>query len=311
MERNPEVYSSSACKGTTTAWRILENPYGQYCRILEECPVGIVLDYPGPDLILDHLTLVYGIGPKTAQSLRKSGYDTLEKLTDHPKWGPAAREICGLIQKRNIQRLQRYGAREEELVGFFPRSDLVFLDLETTGLSSIHPVFLVGVFYFEGEIPVIKQFLARDFTEEKAMLYAVEGLLNRFQVAISYNGRSFDLPYLKGRMRFHNLQWRDFPQQFDLLRQTRRYYKEDLPDFRLTTAGRRLLNEVRQDTISGRDVPERYHMFMQTREATWIDEILLHNKEDLLTMAGLVKVITTRVRAIANRKGKEFGKNVG
>jgi uncharacterized protein YprB with RNaseH-like and TPR domain len=288
-------------------WEEQENLYGRYYRIQQECPAEIVLEYPGPDLILRHLSLVYGIGPKTAGSLRKNGFHTLEELRAHPKWGRAAQEICDLIKKKNLDRLKRYGAKEEELVGFFPRSDLVFLDLETTGLSAIHPVFLVGVFYFAGQIPLVQQFLAEDYAAEKAMLYAVETLFSRFQVAISYNGRSFDVPYLKGRMQYHGLKWRGFPYQLDLLRQTRRYFKGELPDYRLTTAGSRLLAEVREDTISGREVPERYHCFVETGDPRWIQEILLHNKEDLLTMAGLVKVISRRVQE--NRK--EWGQDVG
>ncbi|HEY8344052.1 MAG TPA: ribonuclease H-like domain-containing protein [Bacillota bacterium] len=292
---------------TGTSWEEQENKYGRYYRIQEECSTGIVLEYPGPDLIQQHLSLIYGIGPKTAASLRENGFETLEQLCVHPKWGRAAQEICDLIRRKKLDRLLRYGAKEEELVGFFPRSDLVFLDLETLGLSAVHPIFLIGVFYFDGPTPLIQQLLAGDYEGEKAILHAARTLFSRFQVVVSYNGRSFDLPYLKRRMQYHGLEWSGFPHQLDLFRQTRRYFKGQLPDYRLTTAGSHLLAKVREDTISGREAPEKYHSFVQTGDTRLLQEILLHNKEDLLTMAGLVKVISRR----AQEKGKELGLDVG
>ena len=56
-------------------------------------------------------------------------------------------------QEEKIGSLAPVWRQEEELVGFFPRSDLVFLDLETLGLSAVHPIFLIGVFYFDGPTP--------------------------------------------------------------------------------------------------------------------------------------------------------------
>lgn len=279
------------------------NTWGSYCQIKTVWPEEITLDFPGPDLIRRNLSLIYGIGPKTAENLRASGFDTLEKLTAHSQWGRAAKEVCRLIERRDLERLQSYGAREEELIGFFSRPDVVFIDVETTGFYSVHPLFLVGLFYFEGETPVVLQSLARDFTEEKAMLDGVTNLLRRFKVAISYNGRSFDLPYLLGRVRFHGLTWDGFPQQLDLLRQTRRFFKGTIPDCRLATAGRYLLGLKRADAISGGEVPERYHSFIETGDEKLIAEILLHNREDLLTMAGLVRVIKENWKGLTQNAG--------
>ena len=168
-------------------------------------PEKIALPFPGPELLLNNLQLVYGIGPRTAAALRASGYDNLEKLAAHPKWGAAAAEILRLVARKELRRLQGYGAREEELIGFFSRPEIVFLDLETTGFSPAQPIFLVGLLFFTGERPYLLQLLARDYSEEEAVLEAAGGLLSRFQVAVSYNGRSFDFPYLAARMRFFGL----------------------------------------------------------------------------------------------------------
>ena len=57
---------------------------GSFCRIEELLPERIVLPFPGPELILNNLQLVYGIGPRTAAALREDGYDNLEKLAAIP-----------------------------------------------------------------------------------------------------------------------------------------------------------------------------------------------------------------------------------
>jgi len=264
---------------------------GSYCRIQKLLPAGIALPFPGPELILSNLRLVYGIGPRTAEKLRKEGYDTLEKLTFHPKWGRAAKEVLRLIERRNFHRLRGYGAREEELIGFFSRSDLVFIDLETTGFSPLNPLFLVGLLFFDRERPLLLQLLARDYEEEEAVLEAAGELLSCFKVAVSYNGRSFDLPYLAGRMRFFRMTLEEIPWQLDLLHQTRRFFRPELPDCRLRTTARRLLAGEAEETLPGSAVPSAYHRFVETGDAELMAGILRHNREDLLLMAHLVKVI--------------------
>ncbi|NLY89001.1 MAG: hypothetical protein GX085_05205 [Firmicutes bacterium] len=264
---------------------------GSFCRIEELLPDAIALPFPGPELILNNLQLVYGIGPRTAAALRESGYDNLEKLASHPKWGAAAAEILRLIARRELRRLQGYGAREEELIGFFSRPEIVFIDLETTGFSPSNPLFLVGLLFFTGERPRLLQLLARDYSEEEAVLEAAGRLLSRFKVAVSYNGRSFDFPYLAARMRFFGLPPVKIPHHLDLVYQTRRFFRRRLPDCRLRTTARYLLAREEPDGIPGSAVPAAYHSFIATGETALMREILRHNREDLLVLAQLVKVI--------------------
>jgi len=264
---------------------------GSFCRIEELLPERIALPFPGPELILNNLQLVYGIGPRTAAALREDGYDNLEKLADHPKWGPAAAEVLRLIARKELRRLRGYGAREEELIGFFSRPEIVFIDLETTGFSPAQPLFLVGLLFFTGERPCLLQLLARDYGEEEAVLEAASGLLSRFKVAVSYNGRSFDLPYLAARMRFFGLPPVEIPHHLDLVHQTRRFFRRHLPNCRLRTAARHLLAREEPDGLPGSLVPAAYHSFVATGETGLMREILRHNREDLLVLAELVKVI--------------------
>jgi hypothetical protein len=81
--------------------------------------------------------------------------------------------------------------------------DLLFVDIETTGLSSSVPLFLVGALRLDGE-PRLDLFLARDLPEERALLAAFARLAEG-KTLITFNGKSFDWPYIEGRSRAHRL----------------------------------------------------------------------------------------------------------
>ena len=130
-----------------------------------------------------------------------------------------------------------------------------------------------------------------DYSEEEAVLEAAGRLLSRFQAAVSYNGRSFDFPYLAARMRFFGLPPVKIPHHLDLFHQTRRFFQRELPNCRLRTAARHLLTREEPDGLPGSLVPAAYHSFVANGDPELMREILRHNREDLLVLAQLVKVI--------------------
>ncbi len=135
---------------------------------------------------------------------------------------------------------------------------------------------------------IIRQFLARDYSEEKALLEQTLEHLKTARLITSYNGKSFDLPYLKGRMRYHQL-GEDAPLlHIDLLRTTRRNYRQSLPNCRLLTIERYLFGSERIDDLPGSLVADHYHRYIETGDEKLIRAILKHNAEDLLSMAKLL-----------------------
>src|SRR5262249_30657610 len=88
------------------------------------------------------------------------------------------------------------------------RDRIVFLDTETTGMqggSGICP-FLVGLGFFAGDDFHMIQYFIRDFDEEPSMLLALQEQLQRFELAITYNGAAFDLPLLDTRFTLARLE---------------------------------------------------------------------------------------------------------
>jgi hypothetical protein len=163
---------------------------------------------------------------------------------------------------------------------------LVFLDLETTGFSST-PIFLAGtVFEHEGAMRSL-QYLARDYSEERALLGLLDQLISRFDVCVTFNGKSFDMPYMRDRAGYHGVSLGASPEQYDLLHVARRRWKERLPDCRLVTLETHILGRRRIGDVPGWEVPCIYHDFVHTKDARRLSGVLRHNLIDCISMAQL------------------------
>ena len=72
-----------------------------------------------------------------------------------------------------------------------------YLDIETTGLSAdFHEITVVGICLVEGSGTRFVQLVGEDITEE-ALLDVLDGVGTIY----TYNGKRFDLPFLRSRLR--------------------------------------------------------------------------------------------------------------
>jgi uncharacterized protein YprB with RNaseH-like and TPR domain len=165
---------------------------------------------------------------------------------------------------------------------------VVFLDTETTGLASV-PLFLCGIMSHAAGGVVIEQMLARDYTEEPAVLRRVQELLEATDVLVTYNGRTFDLPFIHDRMVYHLLDYSYGGEHIDLLPHARRLYRGVFPDCRLQTLEVRLCGfPDRTDDIPGDEIPQAYHDFVATSNAAILAPIVRHNARDLVTLCDVL-----------------------
>ncbi len=170
---------------------------------------------------------------------------------------------------------------------FAERHQVAFIDIETTGLSSM-PLFLVGVLHVGTDGAHIHQFLARDYTEEAAVLAATADLLSLTQLLVSFNGRSFDIPYIHNRLRYHRLaQAIEVAHHWDVLLTARRLLKTGVPDRCLQTLELHLCGRQRGDDIPSHLIPRAYHDYVASGDDSQVAVILYHNQVDLLTTAEL------------------------
>ncbi len=166
------------------------------------------------------------------------------------------------------------------------RDKLLFLDTETTGLSGGAGTlaFLVGMGWYEGDHFILEQCLMRDYDEEESMLTRVSERIRAHPVLCTYNGASFDLPLLSGRMILSRMRMPPQEGHIDLLHPSRRVWKMRLRRCTLKAVEEAVLGMARQDDLPGALVPERYFSFLKSGDLTLLEDILDHNGQDILSL---------------------------
>ena len=174
-----------------------------------------------------------------------------------------------------------------------------FLDTETTGLAggSGTCAFLIGVGSIDCEGFRVRQFFMRDYCEEASVLYSLAAHLARFDVLITYNGRSFDQPLLetrytmcRSRHPFASME------HLDLLYGARRLYKLRLESCRLVNLEYQILGLEREADVPGELIPYFYFEYLRTRQAFRLIPVFHHNVLDIVTLACLTGLIPAAFR---------------
>lgn len=165
--------------------------------------------------------------------------------------------------------------------------DFVFMDIESTGLSS-SPLFLIGVMVWEANGFVVRQYLARHYGEERAVLAAFHELCDQRRILVTFNGKSFDFPFIRTRCAATGIPFSLEIAHLDLLHLSRRIWKGRLPDCKLQTLEWHVCRRMRYGDIPGSEIPDAYHAFVHSGNARRLAVILKHNKLDLITLADLM-----------------------
>lgn len=166
-------------------------------------------------------------------------------------------------------------------------SKILFLDIETCGLSNA-PLFLIGVAYFTGEDFSFLQLFARNLCEERPLLSFFNKLLSQYDLLVTYNGRSFDIPFIISRGHANKVRIPNCVPNLDLLHEVRRIWKPRLPNCKLQTVEQHIYGRKRCGDIHGDDIPHVYNEFVKTGNAGMIRTILKHNILDVITMIDII-----------------------
>ncbi|MCG8571307.1 MAG: ribonuclease H-like domain-containing protein [Spirochaetes bacterium] len=193
-------------------------------------------------------------------------------------------------------------------------SNLTFFDVETTGLStgSGSVVFLAGIGQIIDNQLVITQVFLDSYEGEAFFLKKIAGLLDK-KTWITYNGKSFDAPIYKSRITFQNTLNKSMANRMvaepvltdhiDLLHFMRRFFKEKMESFTLSSVENYFLQEPRPHDISGAEVPLIYFDFIKDKNPQPLQQIFYHNEIDILS---LVKILGQLVTFFQKENYKEL-----
>lgn len=255
--------------------------------------------------------------PASNHRIRRSLIDVLPG-----KWESTSRGDCFVVRK-TFPLGDTHGSRElkglpsmeffesiDQLKGISKVSpgEFLFIDTETTGLSGGAGtyVFLAGVAKYEKDSLNIAQFFLQDPQSESAQLAALESYVADAKVLVSYNGKSFDLPRIKTRYRFHG-----WPNPFeniyhiDLLHIARRLWRSHLPGCTLGDLENHILGLQRDSLdIPGWQVSEHFFEYLRTGDPSPLENIFYHNEVDVISLASLLEYIANRLSSPLRKEFK-------
>lgn len=263
---------------------------GEFQQVLEELADGDSLEFeravPGEARTLDNAN--YYLIRLAGADVDPIAVTEAERLAALSSWPPDV--------TRTWVGAQRHHSFVDHSVDVSPES-LLFLDIETAGLSANTYVFLCGLMYWSNGEFVVEQAFARDYAEEEGLLRHVRGAIDRFGTVVTYNGASFDIPFLRTRMKVHRVPDIEPVGSVDLLHSSRRVFRSVLPNCRLVTVERHLRGVDRVDDIPSRFIPRAYHEFVRSKDARIMRNVVYHNRMDLFTMAVMLNHFVERPSA--------------
>jgi uncharacterized protein YprB with RNaseH-like and TPR domain len=167
---------------------------------------------------------------------------------------------------------------------------VLFLDLETGGLSA-SPVFLAGTMHWNGEDFVLRQYFARHYGEEAALIEGVCEQARAFDFLVTFNGKSYDVPFLQNRAVHHGVKMHLPAGHLDILHAARRRWRGEFQDCRLQTLERHVCRRRRAGDVASEEVPALYHDFVRNGDPYRLVPVFHHNMLDVITMAEILRAL--------------------
>ncbi len=167
-------------------------------------------------------------------------------------------------------------------------------DIETTGLYPARDSVISAGFCDPKTLETV-QFFTESPLLEKNTLSAVIEKLSEYDAVITYNGRSFDIPFLRTRAKACGLA-RGLPLfwSIDLYLLLRRYWPAagSLPSLRQKAVEQALgLESSRTDVIDGGECVSLYTRFVSLGDEAAKEAVMLHNADDVRQLARICESI--------------------
>ena len=181
--------------------------------------------------------------------------------------------------------------------------DILLFDIETTGLSpELSTLFMIGCGYYSEDKLHTIHWLADDLTlqSEQDILKAFSQWMdshyhsNKEITLITYNGDTFDLPFIKKRI--EECQLKDLFKHCKALDHSVDFYRQissykhlwPVKNLKLHTVSS-WLGYKNSKTPSGRGLIKTYHAYIKEKDPALLNLLFLHNIDDI---EGLSKVLS-------------------
>lgn len=171
---------------------------------------------------------------------------------------------------------------------------LLFVDIETTGLSSkTASIYLIGVCYYENNVWNAIQWFAGNPDAEADIIHAFFDFASNYKTLIHFNGNQFDLPFILSRCKVLGLSYNfDSFKGIDIYKRVAncKHFLQ-LPNCKQTSI-EKFLRLNREDQYDGGQLIQVYKNYVSTPSKELEDLLLLHNKDDLKGMLEILPILS-------------------
>ncbi len=241
-----------------------------------------------------NLKLLPRVGLKTEENLKNKGYTTIESLKSHDKYSNVASKFLNEIDEMSFSEIvellndNRYTKKcRDNLLKCISLTDcenFKFMDIETKGLSNV-PIILIGVAEIKGNEIVASQYFLRDYTEEPNIIEAYLSHLDEDSVHVTFNGKSFDVPFIRNRCMYNGIKPDlDLP-HLDLMYFAKNLWRDTLPNCQLQTIEREKFGIEREGDVPGQYIPGYYDTYLLENNIGPAVPIIEHNCQDIISLA--------------------------
>nr|WP_303737668.1 ribonuclease H-like domain-containing protein [Methanobrevibacter millerae] len=275
--------------------KVISTPYGDTLEIVQKEKIDFKLAENNFKNQMNHnLKLLPKIGIKTEENLKKQGFDTIESLLHHDSHKDNAKSFLENMDDMSFMEIidllnqNRYGksCRDNliKCVSIPDYENFKFMDIETLGLSNV-PIILIGVAEIKGNNIISSQYFLRDLDEEIAVLKGYFSHLDEDSVHVTFNGKTFDVPYIKNRLNYHRIDVDFDLAHLDLMYFAKYIWRDELPNCQLQTIEKYKFGLERVDDVPGQYIPGYYNTYLSERNIGPMIPIIEHNRQDIVSLA--------------------------
>ncbi|MGD9569009.1 MAG: ribonuclease H-like domain-containing protein [Sedimentibacter sp.] len=180
-----------------------------------------------------------------------------------------------------------------------------FIDIETTGLSREYSnIISITVLLSEKGRSYIHQIFCEYKIDEPEALKYLKDLIKTKKYIITYNGNTFDIPFLESKFQKHNINFDlELFIKIDLYNWIRQLKnKFEIENFKLKTVEKHF-NIKREDTLCGKDIITLYEAYRIEPRKEFSYLIMQHNYEDVFNLPILFNNIINMYDNVLSYKG--------
>lgn len=173
--------------------------------------------------------------------------------------------------------------------------DILYFDIETTGfMAKSTDLYLIGYAHNTARGFEITLLFNDDGCSEQEMLKTFADILMKFKVLVSYNGDTFDIPYLNEKFAQFNINCdiKSLISSFDIYKIVKKYKNRlHLQSIKQSDI-EKLVKINREEFISGGELIQIYKKYLQYHQDIDLNRLISHNHDDINGLIQLTNILS-------------------